>query len=58
MNGFAAAVEEAVMAWFLVTVAVQEEDEPATTANDMLGTPEREREREREKSKERIEGNE
>jgi hypothetical protein len=56
MNGFAAAVEEAVMAWFLVTVAVQEEDEPATTANDMLGTPERERERE--KSKERIEGNE
>jgi hypothetical protein len=47
MNGFAAAVEEAVMAWFLVTVAVQEEDEPATTANDMLGTPERERERER-----------
>lgn len=47
MNGFAAAVEEAVMAWFLVKVAVQEEEEPATTADDILGTREREREAKR-----------
>jgi len=42
-----------------VKVAVQEEEEPATTADDILGTREREREREREKQREdRREGNE
>lgn len=38
MNGFAAAIEDVAMAWFLVKVAVQEEEEPATTADDILVT--------------------
>jgi hypothetical protein len=51
MNGFAAVIEEVVMAWFLVKVAVQEEEEPAATAaDDILGTSKRERE----SGKERI----
>lgn len=55
MNGFAAVIEEVVMAWFLVKVAVQEEEEPAaTTADDILGTSKSEREWQREDTSARI----
>lgn len=36
-NGFAGVVEEVLMELFLVKVAVQEEEEPATTADDIFG---------------------
>lgn len=36
-NGFAGVVEEVLTEQFLVKVAVQEEEEPATTADDIFG---------------------
>ena len=36
-NGFAGVVEEVLMELFLVKVALQEEEEPATTADDIFG---------------------
>ena len=36
-NGFAGVVEEVLMELFLVKVAVKEEEEPATTADDIFG---------------------
>lgn len=36
-NGFAGVVEEVLMEQFLVKVAVQEEEEPATTDDDIFG---------------------